>query len=162
MATLKLREPSAPDTVEPEPASYERDFYSWTVHQAAALRAGRLSALDSQNLAEEIEDLGRETFNKLSSIYRVILVHMLKWDHQPERRSRSWVGSIETQRLVMADLLGDNPSLKSRRQEAIGRAYRQARIRAAVETRRDKTAFPEACPYSLDEVMNRSFEWLER
>ena len=84
---------------EPVRAEYERDFYSWLLEQARHLREGRFEALDCDNLAEEIESLGREQFNKLVSALRVLMVHMLKWDHQPSLRSRSWVLSIQEQRL---------------------------------------------------------------
>ena len=98
------------------------------------MREGRFDALDRDNLAEEIESLGREQFNKLVSALRVLMLHMLKWDHQPSLRSRSWVLSIEEQRLEIADVLSDNPGLKPRIGEAIARAYRRARIEAAKET----------------------------
>ena len=78
--------PEAPARTE-----YERDFYSWLAEQAHLLRESRFDALDRENLAEEIESLGREQFNKLESALRVLLTHILKWDHQPRRRSRSWV-----------------------------------------------------------------------
>ncbi|HEX5229570.1 MAG TPA: DUF29 domain-containing protein [Bryobacteraceae bacterium] len=142
---------------EPVRAEYERDFYSWLMEQARHLREGRLGALDRANLAEEIESLGREQFNKLVSALRVLMVHMLKWDHQPSLRSRSGVPSIEEQRLEIADVLADNPGLKPRIGEAIGRAYRRGRIEAAKETGLDETAFPAACPYSFDDIMMRNF-----
>jgi hypothetical protein len=101
--------------------------------------------------------LGREQFNKLVSALRVLMLHMLKWDHQPALRSRSWVLSIEEQRLEIADVLADNPGLKPRIGEAMARAYRRARIEAARETGLELAAFPEACPYSFDDVTSRAF-----
>src|ERR1700704_138919 len=83
----------------PVDAEYERDFYSWLREQARHVRAGRWDALDRENLAEEIESLGREQFNKLESALRVLMLHMLKWDHQPQRRGRSWMLSIKGQRM---------------------------------------------------------------
>ncbi len=142
---------------EPLRAEYECDFYSWTIEQARLLREGRTNALDWDNLAEEIESLGREQFNKLVSALRVTIMHMLKWDHQPPKRSRSWALSIEEQRLEIADVLADNPALKPRIGEAIGRAYRRARIEAAKETGLDEAEFPAACPYSFDDIVKRSF-----
>jgi hypothetical protein len=121
------------------------------------VRAGRWEAVDRDNVAEEIESLGREQFNKLESALRVLMLHMLKWDHQPAARSRSWVLSIETQRLEVADILSDNPGLKPRVAEAVARGYRKARIEAAKETGLEKTAFPEACPYSFDDIASRTF-----
>jgi hypothetical protein len=127
-------------------AEYERDFYSWLMEQAQHLRDGRLDALDRDNLAEEIESLGREQFNKLVSALRVLMLHMLKWDHQPPLRSRSWVLSIQEQRLEIADVLSDNPGLRPRIAEAVARAYRRARIEAAKETGLDETEFAGTCP----------------
>src|SRR5271169_2992029 len=137
---------------EPMRADYERDFYSWLMEQARHLRQSRLDALDRDNLAEEIEALGREQFNKLVSALRVLMLHMLKWDHQTALRSRSWVLSIEEQRLEIADVLADNPGLRPRIAEAIVRAYRRARIEAAKETGLDETVFPPDCPYSFDDL----------
>lgn len=142
---------------EPVRAEYERDFYSWLMEQARHLREGRLDALDRANLAEEIESLGREQFNKFVSALRVAMVHMLKWDHQSAMRSRSWVLSIEEQRLEIADVLADNPGLKPRIGEAIARAYRRARIEAAKETGLNEAAFPIECPYSFDDIVKRNF-----
>lgn len=136
---------------------YDRDFYSWSLEQARLIREGRWSAVDRENVAEEIESLGREQFNKLESAIRVLMLHMLKWDHQPELRSRSWVLSIEAQRVELDDVLLDNPGLKPRVAEAIARGYRKARIEAAKETGMEKAAFPEQCPYSWDDVVSRSF-----
>jgi len=103
-----------PPAEQPSAAEYWSDFYSWLVEQAAHVRAGRWEALDRENLAEEIESLGREQFNKLESALRVLMMHMLKWDHQPKLRSRSWVLSIEAQRLELDDVLSDDPGLKPR------------------------------------------------
>ena len=140
----------------PVRAEYERDFYSWLIEQARHIREGRFDALDRDNLAEEIESLGREQFNKLVSALRVAMMHMLKWDHQPSARSRSWQLSIEEQRLEIADVLADNPGLKPRVGEAIARAYRRARIEAAKETGLDETEFPASSPYSFDDIITRT------
>src|ERR1044071_1939203 len=99
----------APDAAAP---SYERDFYSWSLEQARLIRAGQLAAIDRENVAEEIESLGREQFNKLESAIRVLLVHMLKWDHQPTRRGRSWAASTREHGLRLNAVLADNPGLR--------------------------------------------------
>ncbi len=145
----------APDT--PAPADYERDFYSWLMEQAGFVREGRWDAVDRNNLAEEIESLGREQFNKLVSALRVLMLHMLKWDYQPDKRTRSWLLSIRVQRNHLHDVLSDNPGLKSRLSEAQRRAYRDARIEAAQETGLDEGEFPATCPYSFEDITSRSF-----
>lgn len=157
--------PTRPTTDEAElvPAAdaaapaYERDFYSWSLEQARLIREGRLAAIDRDNVAEEIESLGREQFNKLESAIRILLVHMLKWDHQPRKRSRSWVLSIRAQRIELDHVLGDNPGLKPRIGEAIARGYRRARLEAMRETGLDENRFPPQCPYGWDDIVSRDF-----
>lgn len=140
-----------------KPAEYEEDFYTWLNEQAALLRARAFDEIDIENLAEEIEDLGKEQFNKLVSAYRIIVLHMLKWDHQPTHRSRSWALSIAERRVGLADVLEMNPGLKSRRTEALARAYRAARIKAANETNLPLQSFPEDCPYASADLTDREF-----
>ncbi|MCJ2041836.1 DUF29 domain-containing protein [Methylobacterium sp. E-025] len=137
--------------------AYADDFYAWTQEQGARLRAGDLTGLDRENLAEEIESLGRSQFSSLVGAWRIVLLHMLKWDHQPSRRTRSWVISIATHRVAAADELADSPGLKSRRVEAMERAYRRARLEAADETGLPLKTFPETCPYTHDEMLTRPF-----
>jgi hypothetical protein len=138
-------------------ADYNRDFYSWLMEQARHVRDGCWDLIDRDNLAEEIESLGREQFNKLESALRVLLIHFLKWDHQPSKRSRSWILSIKEQRLELEDVFDDNPGLRPRIGEALARAYRKARVQAARETRLEETAFPEGCRYSFDDIVSRQF-----
>lgn len=137
--------------------AYERDFYSWSLEQARLIRAGRLAAIDRDNVAEEIESLGREQFSKLESAIRILLVHMLKWDHQPARRSRSWAVSIKEHRLRLKHVLTDNPGLRPRVGEAIERAYERARLAATKETGLEETSFAVTCPYSWDDIVSRDF-----
>ena len=139
--------------------SYDRDFYSWSLEQARLVREGRWSAVDRENVAEEIESLGREQFNKLESAIRVLLVHMLKWDHQPARRSRSWAVSIKEHRLRLSYVLSDNPGLRPRVSEAVARAYQRARLTATKETGLEESSFAPNCPYSWDEIVSREFSF---
>lgn len=137
---------------------YGDDLYSWAMEQGALLRAGRLAAIDRENIAEEIESLGRSEFDKLVSFYRLLLRHMLKWDHHPQRRSRSWVNSIAMARDEIVDVIEDSPSLGHRVDEAIERAYRKARHEASPETGLDPDAFPAECPYDRDALLSRHFD----
>ena len=137
--------------------SYKQDFYTWTQEQGARLRAGEFDALDRENLAEEIESVGRSQFDSLVSAWRIVILHMLKFDHQPSLRTRSWAISIATHRVHAEDELKDSPELKSRLDEALARAYRRARLEASEETRLPLKNFPAASPYSLDEVLTRPF-----
>lgn len=150
-----LGPPTAPD--KPAGADYDNDFYSWSLEQARLVREEQWTQIDRENVAEEIESLGREQFNKLESAFRVLLMHMLKWDHQPKRRSRSWVISIKDQRLAINHILADNPGLRPRIPEAIERAYARAKLAAANETKLDEAVFPENLAYGFDDIMTREF-----
>jgi hypothetical protein len=152
-ATAKLDAP--PEAAER--SLYDRDFYSWAMQQAALLRERRLDELDVENVAEEIEDLGKEQAKALRSSYRLLLVHLLKWQHQRRRRSRSWNGTIVRERQNAALGIEDNPGLKSQQRELFSQAYRLARKEAAAETGLPLVTFPETCPYTLDQALDEAF-----
>jgi len=133
------------------------DLYTWVQEQVALLRAGRVDALDLDNIAEELSDVGSEQYDKLESAIEVLLAHALKWDHQPERRSRSWSLTIAEQRVRIDRQVRKNPGLKSRIAEAVNEGYRVGRIRAAREMKRSPETLPVDCPYSWDEILNRPF-----
>jgi hypothetical protein len=137
--------------------AYAHDFYTWTLEQARLVREGHWTAIDRENVAEEIESLGREQFDKLESALRVLLMHMLKWDHQPERRGRSWQLSIKAQRVRVERLLQTSPGLKPRLPEAVTHGYRLARIEAAQETGLEEEKFPHQCPYAWNDIVGRDF-----
>jgi hypothetical protein len=136
---------------------YDTDFYAWTNEQAALLRAGRLSEADLENIAEEIESMGKSERRELVSRLAVLLHHLLKWRYQPGFRSNSWRLSIEQQRLQLSDHLADNPSLKSQLDDLMRRAYRRGRIEAEKETGLERKTFAPECPFTFDEVMNPDF-----
>lgn len=136
---------------------YADDLYTWVGEQVALLRAGQLDQIDAAQVAEELDDVGSEQYDKLESALRVILMHMLKWDQQPEYRTPSWVYSIREQRRRYAKVMKRNPGLKSRLEEALADAYESARLWAASETNLSPREFPAACPYGWDDILNRPF-----
>ena len=140
-------------------ARYEEDTYAWALEQARLLRAGRLDAVDAEHVAEELESLGKSEFAKLRSCLRVLVMHMLKWDQQPEHRTASWIFSIREQRRRYRDVLADNPSLKPRRDEALQRCYPDARDWASNETHIPSDEFPRTCPYTWDDLLDRPFDF---
>ena len=142
-----------------EPARYDRDLYSWAVEQAELLRAGRIAEADALNIAEELHDVGDAQYDKLESALRIILLHLLKWDHQPPRRSRSWQSSISVQRKHVLRVLRKNPGLKPLVDEAITEAYEIARIEAAAQMLLDEDALPLECAYSWSDIMDREISW---
>ena len=136
---------------------YDRDFYAWTAEQAALLRAGRLDRLDIDNIAEEIETLGRSEKRELVSRLTVLLVHLLKWQYQPGYRSASWRITVRIQRDEVDSHLGENPSLRPTIDAAVATAYRRARTQAEGETGLADKTFPATCPYTVADLMRDDF-----
>ena len=132
---------------------YDQDFYQWTQEQAALLKAGALSQLDIENLTEEIESMGKSQKKELISRLVVLLMHMLKWDHQSDKRGRSWLKTIATQRTEIEILLYDNPSLKNELSNTVLKAYRLAVKQASTETGLGIGSFPLNCSYTIEQIM---------
>lgn len=139
-------------------AHYGGDIYAWACKQAELLRAGKSEKIDALQIAEELDDVGRSEYDKLESALTVLLAHMLKWDYQPEFRSRSWEATIREHRRRVQDRLEDSPSLKSKLEQAVRRGYQYGRDRASGETGLKLTAFPADCPYSWADIVEREFE----
>ena len=134
-------------------STYEQDFYQWTQEQAELLKAGELSQLDVENLIEEIESMGKSQKRALISRMTVLLMHLLKWDYQSDRRSGSWKSTIITQRKEIKRLLKDNPGLKSIITEMLTETYLDAAEIASAETELPESTFPETCPYTIEHIM---------
>jgi hypothetical protein len=137
---------------------YEQDPHAWYFRQAALLRAGRIAEADAIHIAEELEDLGRSEAKELRSSLRLICSHLLKWQRQREKRSRSWMNTIERERRNAALSLRENPSLKSKVADLFVDAYDLARWEAAEDTNLPVDVFPAEPPFTLDEVRQRG--WL--
>ena len=141
-------------------ALYDKDFYAWANQQAALLRAGKLDAADIAHIAEEIESMGRTEKRELVNRLAILLLHLLKWQFQPERRGRSWQFSIREQRRKLHRHMRDNPSLKAVLSEAIADAYEDAVADAVQETGLPESTFPAICPYLFDLMGDDGF-WPE-
>jgi len=139
---------------------YDRDFYAWAMEQAKLLRAGELAAADIENIAEEIESMGKSEKRELINRLTVLLMHLLKWQYQPVLQGASWRNTIRNQRLDIADHMDDNPSLASKLPEAMARAYRRARGEASLESGLPESTFPATCPWSYEAAMAPDF-WPE-
>ena len=126
--------------------------------QAALLEQGQFGELDIINLVDEVESLGRSDFASFVSAIEIVLVHMLKWDHQPDKRTASWIASIAEHRRRIERYLRDSPSYRARLDEAVDRAFDVATARAAGETNLPIAAFPEQNPYDWDAITTRPHE----
>ena len=135
---------------------YETDFYAWVTEQAGHLRAKRWEELDLNNLIEELDTLGRSERNALWSHLRILLVHLLKWRYQPERRTRSWRGSITRARQNVARRLQQH-SLRRELPDFITEAYADARRLAADQTGLPLLTFPKTCEWNEKEIQQVEF-----
>lgn len=137
--------------------SYEQDFYAWAIHNSKLLREGKLSQIDIEHIAEEIESMGKSEKRELINRLAVLLAHLLKWEFQSERRSNSWKYTIKEQRLRLHTLLKESPSLKKSLQENIPHAYEHAIVIAVGETDLNEKTFPSKCPFSLQQALDKNF-----
>nr|WP_275994456.1 DUF29 domain-containing protein [Argonema antarcticum] len=136
---------------------YEIDFHAWTQEQVSLLKTQHWDKLDTLNLIEEIETLGRKERQELRNRLGVLLGHLLKWQFQSEKRRNSWLGTIREQRIQIKLLLQDSPSLKSYLSEVFLTAYELGLALAIRETQLGEQVFPEVCPYTPEQSMNSEF-----
>jgi uncharacterized protein DUF29 len=141
-------------------SKYEDDFYTWAQEQANLLREGIWHAVDVSHVAEEIADLGNEQAHAVESHLRILLAHLLKWQYQPQRRRRSWRLSCLNARDEIDRRLQRNPSLRHQVPLFLAGVYPKARRLAEVETGLPLATFPEACPWSVVQVLDEDF-WPE-
>ena len=139
------------------PTTYETDFYLWTQQQATLLRQGQLTELDTAHLIDEIEDMGANSRNALGSYLELILLHLLKWQYQPERRGSSWRASIRNSRNRIERLIEFSPSLRRKIPEQLTTEYRRARQDASDETGLPLATFPEACPFTVEQILDPDY-----
>jgi hypothetical protein len=137
--------------------AYDEDFFAWTQEQARLLRAGGLADVDVENLAEEIESIGRSLRRELRNRLGVLVMHLLKWDYQPAFRSRSWSSTIKEQRKQVAGLIDEAPSLAPLLINELSDIYGSAVIRASGETGLAEASFPAECPYTPDQILSEDF-----
>src|SRR5438477_5730479 len=137
--------------------AYDEDFFGWTEEQARLLRAGEFSQLDAARIAEEVEDMGRSIRHELRNRLAVLIMHLLKWQYQPGYRSPSWSGTISEQREQIADLLEESPSLRQLPTQESSKIYKLAVRKALRETGLPEKSFPEACPFTPEQVLAEDF-----
>jgi hypothetical protein len=147
----------AKQEVEASGGLYERDFCLWVEEQARLLREGRLEQLDVVNLIEEIEDLGIHEKKAVQSNLVMVLKHLLKYQFQPRRRSRSWLSSIAEHRRRLRNDLATSPSLRPYAREQFEECYHDGRRQALIETGLAPDALPATPPYSLEQTLDPEF-----
>ncbi|MBE9058833.1 DUF29 domain-containing protein [Sphaerospermopsis sp. LEGE 08334] len=138
--------------------TYQTDFNMWLEETAKLLLENRWQEIDKEHLIEEISDLGKSEKRSISSQLIRLLLHLLKWQYQPQRRSDSWLDSITDARTQIELTIKDSPSLKNYPPEQLTDSYEKARRQAAKQTGLIISTFPEECLYELDLVLDE--DWL--
>lgn len=136
---------------------YETDYLKWIERTVERLQVQDYSNIDWENLIEEIEDMGRSERKSFKGNLIVVLIHLLKWQYQPELRSGSWKGSIVEHRRRIREALKDSPSLKPYFEEVFAGCYLDAVEQASAETELPVETFPQVCPFTSAEVLDSTF-----
>lgn len=132
---------------------YESDETAWLEAMAELILHGRFDELDYPHLGEYLTDMARRERREVKSRLTTVLMHVLKWVHQPEQRSRSWRGTIIEQRQELA-LHAESGVLRNHAEATLADAYTKAVERAAGETGLPAECFPSECPYTLDQLLS--------
>ncbi|MDZ8105207.1 MAG: DUF29 domain-containing protein [Nostoc sp. DedQUE12a] len=136
---------------------YEQDFYLWIQTTAELLKQKNFTQLDVENLIEEIETMGRSEKKALRSNLEVVLMHLLKYKYQAEKRFGSWRAAIREHRKPLKEALEESPSLKPYFVEVFKQCYDDARLLAADETELDVAIFPEQSPFTPEQALDPDF-----
>lgn len=136
---------------------YNRDYYLWIETTVNLLKQKKLDWLDIENLIEEIEGMGRNQKHALKSNLVVLIMHLLKYQYQPDKRTLSWRSTIVEHRRRLLLLFQDSPSLKPYFEEFFTECYLAAREDAAIETGLNIDVFPRECPFSRGDILNPSY-----
>ena len=148
---------SAELPVKTQTKLYEQDFCLWIETTANLLKERRFSQLDIENLIEEIETMGRSEKNALESNLIVVFLHLLKWQYQPDKRSRSWKSSIFEHRRRIHKAFKNSPSLKPFFASIFPECYKYGRKQASIETGLSLAVFPTESPFTIDEILDEDF-----
>lgn len=133
--------------------TYDQDYQLWLQQTLEKLRLRDYGAVDWEHLIDEIESMGKRDRHRLKSNLIILLMHLLKWDFQAEKRSGSWESMIIEHRRRLVDDLEDSPSLRPYLQQILASAYTTALQRAKAETGLPQDCFPQECPYDLERIL---------
>ncbi|HBW56319.1 MAG TPA: DUF29 domain-containing protein [Oscillatoriales bacterium UBA8482] len=136
---------------------YDQDFYLWLQTTINVLKQGKFAEVDLENLLEELESMGRSEKNALKSNLRILVMHLLKYKYQPEKRTNSWRYTITEHRQRLQDTLKTSPSLYRFFEEIFNESYQNARKLASDETGLSINEFTPESPFTVEEVLNPDF-----
>lgn len=138
---------------------YQSDVVAWAHEQAQFIRAGKFDRLDLTHLAEEIEDVGKSEQRELASRMAVLLAHLIKWQYQPAKQSKSWMRTLRIQRKEIDYALGEAPSLRTKFNDPawLDIVWAKAIGQAESETGLDLDGLPDTLPWEVSLVLQD--EW---
>ncbi len=131
---------------------YLDDETAWLDAMSELVRAGRVDEIDLPNLAEFLHDMSRSERREVESRIIVLLIHLLKWDYQPKKRSRSWRDTVAEQRQTLSREAGRGV-LRNHGEAQVAELYPLAVERAAIQTGLPAATFPKECPYTFDQLL---------
>jgi len=135
----------------------KKDFYAWLLKNAQLMRNRHFSEVDAAEIAETLESMSRNEIRTLSHLLAVLLAQLLQWQFQAVNRSKSWKNKITIQRIDIEEFLNENSSLRYDIVQKIDIIYEKAKLSAEAETGIDMRYFPEKCPFSLAQIIDREF-----
>ncbi|MCX8000762.1 MAG: DUF29 domain-containing protein [Leptospiraceae bacterium] len=136
---------------------YEEDENLWLFENAKLLREGKLELVDIEHIAEFLEDMGRRDFREVFSRLKILIMHLLKWIFQKEKRSNSWKFTIRNQRDELNSDFETSRNLENHARENFKQAYGKARKLASDETGLPLSTFPEEPPFTFEQVIDEDY-----
>lgn len=143
--------------VSSQPQLYDQDYYLWLKTTQEQLATGNFSALDIANLVEELADMGKREKRALESNLTILIMHLLKYQYQPQKRSNSWRFTIREHRRRLEKIFKDSPSLRQYFTQVFNECYQDARELAAAETGLPLETFPTQNPFTEEDTLNPAF-----
>jgi hypothetical protein len=136
---------------------YDTDFNLWIEQTIAALKSGDIQTLDLDNLIEEIEAMTRSDKREIFNRLKVLIMHLLKCQYQPQKKTNSWIKTINEQRDQIELVLADSPSLRSYLTSKLEEIYKKAKRDAVTETKLTPEAFPTDCPFTEEQILDSEY-----
>ncbi len=136
---------------------YHQDYYLWLNATTKLLQKGKFEQVDLVNLIEEIQDMGRREKRGIKNNLIVLLMHLVKYKYQPQKRSNSWRHTIRERRRRLRDYFSDSPSLKGYFQDVFAQCYLDACKEAADETGLSINIFPTESPFTPEATLNPDY-----
>jgi len=135
---------------------YNQDETAWLDVMARLIAERRFGELDYEHLHEFLTDMAKLDRREVLSRLKTLLLHLLKWEHEPDHRSNSWVKTIEEQRQELQYLL-ESGTLRNHAQDVLAKAYEQAVKLASIETGLSESTFPQTCPLTLEDILESDY-----